>query len=207
MSSPPQPPGRLLTKKNSWPSRAGIGQKSLYTELIGAPALTGSPHGSSTLSRRDTQMSIRPSVPGRFDARKNTLPSRDDAGQPSRNGVLKLGCAPGVDASIRTAADHVPNGPSCALGLPSATIRGATASRASHPVAAAASAMSAAERDQPSSRPCIIISSLLVARFDVPIRGYDRRPADWLTPAPERSAMRRAQCDGILLLEVGHSAS
>src|SRR5215207_3030252 len=110
MSSPPQPPGRLLTKKNSWPSRAGIGQKSLYAELIGSPTLTGSPQGSSTRSRRETQTSI-PRLPGRVDAMKNVFPSRDDAGQPSRNGVLKLGCAPGHAASIRTAGDHDAKGP------------------------------------------------------------------------------------------------
>src|SRR5690348_12565779 len=105
MSSPPQPPGRLLTKKNSWPSRAGIGQKSLNAELIGSPTLAGSPQGSSVLARRDTQISIS-RLPGRFEAMKKDFPSRDDAGHPSREVVLKFGCAPGGAFSIRIAGIH-----------------------------------------------------------------------------------------------------
>src|SRR5690348_11516653 len=138
MSSPPQPPGRLLTKKNSWPSRAGIGQKSLDAELIGSPTFAGSPHGSSTLARRDTQMSI-PRLPGRVDAMKNVFPSRDDAGQPSVYGVLKFRSAPGDASSIRTACPHGAKGPSCAITpLPADPGLGAAASCVVHPIAAAA---------------------------------------------------------------------
>ena len=84
-------------------------------------------------------------LPGRVDAMKNVLPSRDVDGQPSVNAELKFGCAPGHAFSIRTACVHGAKGPSCALAPASTDSgRGATASFVVHPSAAVANVATAA---------------------------------------------------------------
>src|SRR5262245_27609990 len=105
MSAPPQGPGLALTNRKPWPSRMGEGQKSSYAVLIGSPTLVGSPHGSSGLSRRETQMSrlgcpLAATIdPGRFEARYRVRPSREAEGHPSFHSVLKAGSAPGEASS------------------------------------------------------------------------------------------------------------
>src|SRR5829696_933763 len=105
--TPPQLPGRLLTKRNVCPSRASVGQKSLLGEFTGAPTLRGGPHGASTLARVDTQMSMPPCPPGRLDAMNNARPSAETNGQPSSDAVLSSGSVPATSCAF-TAFPHSP---------------------------------------------------------------------------------------------------
>ena len=75
--------------------------------LIGLPTSVGSPQGSDSDARALTQMSRPPFPLGRVDAIKKSFPSRDGAGHPSRNAVLKLRLAPGGASSIDIARLHV----------------------------------------------------------------------------------------------------
>ncbi len=99
----------MLAKKNVFPSRASVGQKSLAAELIGAPTFTGSLHGSASLALLATQMSSPPKPPVRFEAMKNIFPSGDTNGQPSVLAVLKPSAAPAPKLSMSTASPQSPN--------------------------------------------------------------------------------------------------
>src|SRR3990170_6391148 len=80
-------PGRSETKSSQLPLR-GVGQKSLNSELIGAPRFSGSDHGDASLVRCATQMSLPPSVPDRVEAIYRLLPLGDSMGQPSAAALL-----------------------------------------------------------------------------------------------------------------------
>src|SRR5829696_7986825 len=93
MSPNPQLPALAsrLTKKSP-PPLTGVGQKSSAAEF------TGAPHGSSVLSRWETQMSSRPCPPGRFEAMYRLSPSGDWIGQPSWNGVFSSELLPPISS-------------------------------------------------------------------------------------------------------------
>jgi hypothetical protein len=99
MSAIPQLPGSasLLTKYSPSPP-TGVGQKSSAAEFTGSPRFTGALHGSLVLVREDTQMSIPPSPPGRFDAIYRLRPSGDWIGQPSRNSVFSSVLLPPISS-------------------------------------------------------------------------------------------------------------
>src|SRR6185503_19306796 len=69
MSPPPTPPGRSLWKKSRCPSLENLGPASRPAPLIGAPGFTGVCQGQPTHSRRDIQISVRPSPPARSEVK------------------------------------------------------------------------------------------------------------------------------------------
>src|SRR5262245_33633777 len=105
MSSPPNPPGRLLTKNIQWPSREKVGARSPNEVLTGGPRLTGTPHGSSGRLRCETQMSLGPRLPGRSELKYRLNPFLETAGAKSFDGELTMGPRlTGTDQSEKFAA-------------------------------------------------------------------------------------------------------
>src|SRR2546422_6675501 len=77
MSAPPRPPGRALKKKSRRPSSDRVGAPSAASLLIGAPRLTGVSQGHCMHWRRDIQMSLPPSPPGRFEMKYRVCSSEE----------------------------------------------------------------------------------------------------------------------------------
>src|SRR5437868_2591128 len=91
MSGSPKPPGRSLWKKRRWPSMESLGPASMREVLIGAPRLAGGPHGQSSQSRCDTQMSFAPRPPGRSEVKYRLRPSGESAAFTSFAELLIVG--------------------------------------------------------------------------------------------------------------------
>jgi hypothetical protein len=64
--------------------------------LTGDPRFTGSPHGSSVVSRVVTHISIPPSPPDRVEVKKSDRPSAETLGLKSRDELLIFGTFAGV---------------------------------------------------------------------------------------------------------------
>src|SRR3989454_582755 len=88
MSARPHPPGRKLWKYTRCPSGENAGATSLELELTVGPRFCGAPQGSSTLARRETQMSSPPTPPGRPEVMYRLRPSLEIAGRLSSAGEL-----------------------------------------------------------------------------------------------------------------------
>jgi hypothetical protein len=101
---------------------------------------------------------------------KKAFPSRDDAGHPSSDVVLKFGCAPGGAFSMRIAGIHSATEARCArISVAADWTSGATASFVLHATAAAIAA-SASRRDQSRPFHCIVIRLPLVGVMTSPHR-------------------------------------
>src|SRR5437016_7341418 len=91
MSAMPHPPGRKLWKYSRCPSGENAGATSLELELTVGPRFCAAPQGSSTLGRRETQMSSPPKPPGRPEVMYRLRPSLEIAGRLSSSGELTSG--------------------------------------------------------------------------------------------------------------------
>src|SRR5256712_5334707 len=91
MSAMPHPPGRKLWKYSRCPSGENAGAASLLLELTVGPRFCAAPQGSSTLARRETQMSSPPTPPGRPEVMYRLRPSLEIAGRLSSAGELTTG--------------------------------------------------------------------------------------------------------------------
>src|SRR5438034_11182054 len=91
MSAGPHPPGRKLWKYIRCPSRENAGATSLTLELTVGQRFCAGPQGSSTVARRETQMSSPPTPPGRPEVMYRLRPSLEIAGRLSSTGELTTG--------------------------------------------------------------------------------------------------------------------
>src|SRR5438093_3777311 len=91
MSAGPHPPGRKLWKYIRCPSCENAGATSLTLELTVGPRFCAGPQGSSTVARRETQMSSPPTPPGRPEVMYRLRPSLEIAGRLSSTGELTTG--------------------------------------------------------------------------------------------------------------------
>src|SRR6266516_2885014 len=91
MSARPHPPGRKLWKYIRCRSDENVGATSLELELTVGPRFCAGPQGSSTVARRETQMSSPPTPPGRPEVTYRLRPSLEIAGRLSSNGELTSG--------------------------------------------------------------------------------------------------------------------
>ena len=117
MSMPPEPPGRSLEKNSQCSSRDSAATASMNGVFTPVPMLAGRPHGSSSLARCETKMSVEPRPPGRSEWKYRLNPSLEIAGPASAKVELTgaprltgavhaeyLGAAVGYDDAIASSA-------------------------------------------------------------------------------------------------------
>src|SRR5688572_20674872 len=98
MSMPPEPPVRSLEKNSQCSSRDSAATASVNGVFTGGPMLAGAPHGSSSLARCDTQMSVEPSPPGRSEWKYRLNPSLETAAPASAK--VELTGAPRLTGAV-----------------------------------------------------------------------------------------------------------